>query len=115
MIAQTKTARVRNYQPTEVDGEKFHSKKEARRWSELKLLERAGQISDLKRQVRVSLRGERGPILTKTGRTMVYVADFTYNDKTLGFVIEDAKGWATDVYLLKKAILKAQGVEIVET
>ena len=48
---------------------------------------------------------------------MLYLADFTYADHRLGgiTVIEDAKGHQTDVFLIKKAILAAQGVEVQET
>lgn len=109
--------RVRGYQPTVVDGIRFHSKKEARRYQELKLLERAGQISNLERQVKIELHGKSGPILTEKGNVMSYIADFRYVDWDLGgaWVIEDAKGFRTDLYKLKKAILKAQGITITET
>jgi hypothetical protein len=40
---------------TEIDGIKFHSQKEARRWQELKMLIKANKISDLERQVKFSL------------------------------------------------------------
>jgi hypothetical protein len=81
------------------------------------LLQRAGEISDLRRQVPFPLNGKDGPILTPTGRQMLYLADFTYADHRLGgiTVIEDAKGHQTDVFLIKKAILAAQGVEVQET
>ncbi len=100
---------------TEVDGIKFASKKEARRWQELMLLERAGEIEDLRRQVRFSLRGEKDWIKTPTGRDMTYVADFCYLiTKGNAYVIEDAKGHKTEVYLIKKAIMAAMGHTIRE-
>lgn len=97
------------------DGHNFDSTKEARRWGELKLLERAGEIRDLKRQVRIPLEGRDGPVkFIKSNRTAVYVADFVYFDTRLGAeVIEDAKGYETDVFKLKRAILAAQGREVV--
>lgn len=105
--------RVRGTEPIVVDGIRFASKREARRWSELRLLERAGQIADLERQVPIVLQGRDGPILTRTGRHMKYVADFRYVDRRNGaVVIEDAKGWATDAFALKRAILAAMGVEV---
>jgi hypothetical protein len=107
--------RVQGAKRVTVDGITFDSKREAARWSELKLLERAGKITDLRRQVPFPLFGRDDPILTPTGRKMKYIADFVYYDPFLkAEVVEDAKGWATDVYKIKKAILQAQGVEVRE-
>lgn len=109
--------RVRGTQPVVVDGTRFASSKEAQRWRDLRLLERSGQITDLQRQVPIPLWGRDDAIRTATGLQMQYVADFTYRDKRLGgaLVIEDAKGYPTDVFKIKRAILAAQGVEITET
>jgi len=99
-----------------VDGIRFPSKKEARRWQELRLLEKAGRITNLERQVRIPLHGRNGPILTPTGRPMAYVADARYVDwdRQGRTVIEDAKGYETPEFKIKRAILAAQGI-IVET
>lgn len=88
-----------------VDGHTFDSQKEARRYKELKLLERAGKIKDLELQPMFELiptiRTE-----TETLRKTVYKADFRYVDtKTKGVVVEDVKGFKTDVYKLKKKML----------
>ena len=101
-------------EPTVLDGVRFHSKKEAKRWAELCLLERAGEIGNLERQVEIPLVGRDGPILTPTGRQAHYIADFTYVDWRLNGVkvIEDAKGAETPEFRLKRAILRAQGVEV---
>ncbi|WP_273280917.1 DUF1064 domain-containing protein [Pseudooceanicola atlanticus] len=108
--------RVRGAQPITIDGIRFDSKREARRWQDLKLLEAAGEITDLERQVAFPLNGAKGPILTPTGKQAFYFADFRYRDNRLGgaVVVEDAKGHPTDSYLLKKAILAADGVTIEE-
>lgn len=91
---------------TVVDGITFDSKKEADRWAELQMLDRAGLISDLKRQVRFEIvpkvkgNGE-------TSRARYYVADFTYIQEGQK-VIEDVKSPATradKVYSLKKALM----------
>lgn len=102
--------------PTTVDGIRFDSAREARRWGELRLLEKAGEIRALRRQVRIEMQGRDGPILTPTGKPAVYVADFVYEDRRLGWaeVIEDAKGHPTPEYKLKRAVLAAMGLEIVE-
>ena len=60
----------------EVDGMPFDSKREAARWRELRMLERAGEISDLRRQVRYEL----VPKLPGE-RPVDYIADFVYRDK----------------------------------
>jgi hypothetical protein len=87
---------------TEVDGVKFDSKKEAARWQQLKLMEDAGLVKDLKRQVRFALE-------VKEQLIGYYVADFTYLDAS-GFVVEDVKSDFTrknPVYILKKKLMKA--------
>jgi hypothetical protein len=100
---------------TIVDGIRFSSKKEARRWGELKLLQKAGLIAGLERQYRYPLHGQEAPILTPTGRQAYYVADFVYEDiEAKAVVIEDAKGFRTPEYKLKRAILAAMGLTIKE-
>lgn len=73
----------------EIDGLKFDSVWEARRWQELRLLERAGVIRDLRRQVRFEAIPK-----TETERACFYVADFVYAEGQQ-LVIEDAKSPAT--------------------
>lgn len=98
-----------------VDGMNFPSKREAKRWLELQLLSKAGEIKDLRRQAKIALLGRSDIIRTPTGRAAYYVADFIYIDNRTGLeVIEDAKGYPTPEYKLKRAILAAQGVTIVE-
>jgi Protein of unknown function (DUF1064) len=108
--------RVQGTRRVFLDGVWFDSQREATRWAELKLLERAGQITTLRRQVNIPLVGQAGPILTdKQTKQRDYIADFVYFDCALGVeVIEDAKGYATDIYLLKREILRAMGIEIRE-
>jgi Protein of unknown function (DUF1064) len=110
--------RVRGAQrTTTADGITHDSKTEAQRWEELKLLQRAGSICGLRRQVDIVLQGRDGPILTDSGKNeRIYRADFVYVDNALGItVIEDRKGHETDVFKIKKAILAAQGMEILVT
>lgn len=109
-----KQGRVRGAKRTQSDGFDFDSRKEAGRWSQLKFLEQAGEIRDLRRQVPVELVGRDGPILTPTGRPMRYICDFVYEDGRLGWatVYEDSKGHKTETFNMKRAILAAQGVEV---
>lgn len=87
---------------TYVGGQAFDSALEARRFQELRLLERAGAIRDLQTQVKFELQ----PAFEKHGkkyRPIYYVADFVYYDVQKGLnVVEDAKGYDTDVYKIKK-------------
>lgn len=98
-----------------VDGIRFDSKHEAKRWAVLQWRVKLGEIVNLRRQFKIDLIGKNGPILTLTGRVMHYKADFVYNMADTGVeVIEDAKGHASDIYLMKKAILAAQGIDVIE-
>ena len=95
---------------TEIDGIKFASKHEANRYIELKLMEQAKAIQDLKLQVTFPLIKK-----SKYGREIKYVADFTYYENG-HLVVEDAKGYLTDIYKLKKRLLaELYGIEIKET
>lgn len=94
------------------DGIKHDSQKEANRWCELKLLERAGKISGLQRQVKFEL------IPKQDGeRAIYYIADFVYHNAEDGkMVVEDVKGFRTKEYKLKKRmLLYFKGIKIKET
>ena len=89
---------------TQVDMYVFDSAKEAKRYKELKLLERAGEISNLELQPRFLLQES----FRKNGRVyrmIEYIADFQYieNGKT---IVEDVKGIQTDVFKLKHKIFE---------
>ena len=92
------------------DGQVFDSVMEFHRWGMLRLLERAGKISDLKRQVSFEL------IPKQEGeRACSYVADFTYYENGK-LVVEDCKGFKTDAYKIKKKLmLWVHGIRIKET
>ncbi len=101
---------------TEIDGIKFDSKKEAARWQELKLLERAHEINDLRRQVKFELiphqYAEDGKMIAE--RAVNYVADFAYNENGK-IVVEDTKGVRTKDYIIKrKLMLYVHGIRIRE-
>lgn len=88
------------------DGRTFDSEHERDRYAELKLLERAGAISELKIQPAFTLVPavkEKGKVVQ---RAVTYKADFSYiRDGKL--IVEDAKGVRTDVYKLKKKLMRA--------
>lgn len=104
-----------NAKKVTLDGFTFDSQREANRYCQLRLLSKAGKNRDLKLQVPIMLEGKDGPIMTPKGRQRRYVADFVYVDAETGLrVIEDAKGKPTEGYQLKRDILAAMGLEIVE-
>lgn len=99
----------------------FASGKEARRYQELLLMQRAGEISHLERQVKFELipaqrepdrTGARGGMIRgKTiERAVTYIADFTYYDKaTNKTIVEDVKGYrdseAYKLYVVKRKLM----------
>lgn len=102
------------------DGIQHDSRKEAQRWAELKLLEKAGEIKDLQRQVKYQLippqyegytRYSKNGKKLKDGvklveREVAYIADFVYIDtKTGETVVEDAKGVRTKEYIIKRKLM----------
>ena len=104
-----------------VDGIEFSSKKEAKRYQDLLLLSKTGEISNLRLQVPYELIpaqrepdtiGSRGGV--KPGKTIersvVYVADFVYTDKDGNTVVEDVKGYrgktgAYSIFVLKRKLM----------
>lgn len=93
-----------NNKRTECDGIVFDSKHEAARYQELKILLRAGEITDLRLQVPFELMPATR-LNGETFRSIKYVADFVYKDKTGLEIVEDAKGMKTDVYKMKKKLM----------
>lgn len=118
-----------------IDGQVFDSEKEYHRYCELRLLERAGKISDLKRQVKFELipsqREETNEVykagpqkgLPKPGAVIEkpcrYIADFMYRDEHGNAVVEDTKGYkkgaAYDLFVIKrKMMLWMLGIKVKE-
>ena len=108
-----------------VDGITFDSQKEARRFRELSLLERAGKITNLQRQVKFELLPSQRIDGKVVERACYYVADFVYyvpsQDELLRYcgvlenVVEDTKGFKTKDYIIKrKLMLWVHGIRIKE-
>ena len=100
----------------EMDGEKFDSQKEARTYAELKLLEKAKEIKNLRRQVPFELIPNQYVDGKLVERKCMYIADFVYeeNGKT---VVVDTKSEATKTpaYRIKrKLMLHVHGIRIKE-
>ena len=130
-------AKYGNHKTYTTDGILHDSRKEALRWTQLLLLQRAGEITDLKRQVEFILipdqrepstevyqKGEKKG-MPKEGklieRKVVYVADFVYTDADGKRVVEDAKGYRdpssagyAKFVLKRKMMLWLYGIRIME-
>lgn len=105
-------------QKTVVDGITFASKKEANRYAELVLMEKAHEITGLEMQRKFTLIGAQRD---STGRVIerpcVYIADFVYKDQDGNTVVEDTKSPATrtPAYVIKrKLMLSIYGLRIKE-
>jgi hypothetical protein len=112
------------------DGIVFDSHKEASRWEQLLLLQKAGKIVELKRQVKYELipaQYETYERFSKTGkrlkdgtrlveRKVEYIADFVYHDVDTGeLIVEDTKGVKTKDYIIKrKLMMHVHGIRIRE-
>lgn len=82
----------------------FDSKAEYKRWQELNLMQKAGLITELDRQVPFVL----APGVVINGRKrppMKYIADFVYHDENGNKVVEDVKGHLTDAYKIKRHLM----------
>lgn len=106
------------YRNQKTDG--FDSKKEARRAEELRMMEKAGIIRNLRYQVpyllQEAFRGKDGV----WNRKIEYVADFVYEDRLQADwieIVEDAKGFKHEVYRIKKKLLlhKYPDINFIET
>lgn len=114
-----------------IDGIKFDSKREARRYQQLKLMEKAGVICDLKRQVKYELVPAQYIDGKCVERAVTYTSDFEYyilkplkqrtvmvgpEEKTIGkHVVEDVKGMRTQEYVIRrKLMLYKYGIRISE-
>lgn len=87
-------------------GNRFDSKHELARWRELVLLQQAGVITELERQVRLPL-----GVHYEDGREAALIVDFRYVERG-ELRHEDAKGLETPVSKLKRAILRARGITV---
>lgn len=112
-------------QPVTIDGRRFASKREAHRYGELLLRQKAGEIRDLTCQPRFPLLAPvvrvrvtdaaalacRLPCVDDVQQVAVYVADFSYQEGDgphWRLVVEDAKGVRTAVYRLKRRWFETQ-------
>jgi len=92
----------------------FDSQKEYRRWCELSLLQKAGKITELERQVKFELIPAQRIDGKVVERACFYIADFVYSqDRKV--IVEDTKGFKTKDYIIKrKLMLHKYGIRIKE-
>lgn len=94
-----------NKQTAASDGKVFASKRECARYEELRLLLKMRKISDLETQVKYQLL-PRQRVRTKVEQPVYYFADFRYYDKELmRWRVEDAKGFRTKEYVIKRKLM----------
>jgi len=112
---ERKRQKYGNQKVEDETGLKFDSKAEHRRWCCLVMLAKAREISDLQRQVRFELIPSVERPSGGKERPTVYIADFTYTDRTGRKVVEDVKGAVTPEFRLKrKLMLWVHGIEVKE-
>ena len=124
MLKMKRPGRYGNVKKPIFDNHRFDSQTELARYLELKLLLKAGEIADLELQPKFPIRigGVNVMMYSKRyfirGRQLVYIGDFRYrNAKNGEMVIEDVKmqsGHQTEVYKIKRALMRAMGYKITE-
>lgn len=105
----TKTAGKRNLygaRKVEIDGIKFDSQAEGKRYVQLKALETAGEIVDLRIQVEFQILPAQDKF-GKKERPVKYVCDFSYRDRNGVHVVEDVKSAPTKTreYIIKRKLM----------
>lgn len=108
---------MNKYKNVKING--YDSKKEYYRSNELKLLQRAGEISGLQEQVPYELIPSQWEVVNGkrkcTERAVKYLADFQYIDRDGNLIVEDTKGNRTKDYIIKrKLMLHVHGIKIKE-
>lgn len=108
-------SKYKNKRFQDEDGSWWDSIKEFHRWKDLRLLESAGKISELRKKVPFDLLPAKFDETGKRRRPVRYIADFVYIEDGAR-VIEDAKGFRNKLYELKKRLMwQLLGIKIFET
>ena len=97
------------------NGLTFDSGKESRRYSQLLLMQKTGEISNLERQIPFELIPKQRLSTGKCERACKYILDFRYTKDEV-VIFEDSKGFATPEYIIKRKLMMFMfGIEILET
>ena len=106
-----------NFKPSKYKNQKtngFDSKRESKRYDQLRAMQAVGEISELQTQVKYVLIPSQRRSDGVAERPVTYIADFTYW-RDHEFVVEDAKGFKTPDYVIKrKLLLKVHGITVME-
>lgn len=112
VVHEIKLAKKSKYNNVKCEG--YDSKKECTRAKQLQQFEKVGKIKDLTEQPKFVLQESFKDSDGKTERAIVYKADFQYFDNDLEkWIVEDVKGFKTDVYAIKKKLFKNKHPEFV--
>lgn len=103
-VLDQKTGKYHN-RKTVRHGITFDSKREADRYDELRLLLKAGEIHDLKLQQTYNLVGAQRTPTGAAVRAVTFIADFVYYTRDGKTIVEDAKGFKTKDYIIKKKLM----------
>lgn len=101
MITRKHKYNVSDSSQRTINGITFDSKAEMKRYTELKILEKQGRISNLSLQPKFLLHEAFIDVTGKKNRAVYYIADFQYSDSAGNTVIEDVKGFKTRDYITK--------------
>jgi hypothetical protein len=102
--------------PMNVLGEHFRSEREYRRYKDLMLMQSAGEISGLTREVVFTLAPGCKIMGERALPPLMYWADFVYCMSDGSQIVEDCKGFRTPVYRIKRHLMKTvHGIEVLET
>lgn len=104
--AKPKAAHKYNAKRAELDGHRFDSQAEARRYAELRLMEREGLVHDIRLQPRFVLQESFKDTTGARYRAIEYRADFQYTETSGCVVVEDVKGVDTPVWKLKEKLFR---------
>ncbi len=103
-VALAKVAKRNKFGNTPTDGK--DSKREARRGDALRLLEQAGEISELREQIKFVLIPRQDDAAGKClFRAVTYTLDYQYRDRAGTMHYEDVKGYPNDRFPMKRALM----------
>lgn len=105
-----------NNKPVKVLGDSYRSKREASRHQDLLLMQKSGEITGLTREVAFVL-APGVKIMDERARPPIrYIADFVYCMPNGMTIVEDCKGFRTQVYKIKRHLMATiHGIEVIET
>lgn len=112
---KVETSRRRSKYGARRTSDGYASRRERDRAWQLKVLQRAGHITALREQVPFTLIPAQTDADGKPVRPCCYIADFVYCDAAGHLVVEDAKGFPTPEYKIKKKLmLHVHGITVRE-